>query len=954
MKTEIKNYFHIKRVVLCAVFLFQIHFIVGQQFPSKQLGLKDNLAQDLYRVVQDEKGYMWILSSNGIIKYNGKDFKHFGIQNGLSDEDVFNFVPDKQGRNWLINNANDLMYLRNDSIYQLPFKSSMRIYAIGKDNENIVFTNRRKTFLIDSNDSIKEIDFLPYIKSFLDTSLMNYPFKDLREIRNYPNGKFLLNSRTQYTHLPYQNLSKLYNKRDELDALQKELLIQKILKLNSYRPVVQDCVYDNNIQFFTEGNHFVFDTAFNVLNVVKFINPQNNFIKSVLKDRNGDYWLVSNDIIDIVDKNIIENEIAWLPNTQNINVLDIEIFEDELIMQSSDNTIYQYKEDTELHVLYEKTRDVSNQSNIKFLLYGNDFYIMEPSGAVIKNALDIDAYKNINLIKKSILDLRERRLKKIKKISDTQLGYLSRFSVGYYDFEFKEKKILSKGLRTGISYKGGVYYIAGLDTLHVHSGQHKINKIPLKNIKNVYAVTNEKCLVSTKLQETYICDGGSCEIVNELKDKQVQHIFIADGFYWILYNTGFIKAEVNSANGFTFIKDFELAHILKFNWINDLIINEDQVYVATDRGVFKFNHERYAFISDQFPAFIEQIVTDNQSFDFKSFIELPYEERDITFYCSALSYMDEDPIHYDYVLKGDKEYYSHSTNGEVSYTNLSPGVYEFNLKATNENGSESEVVHMKICIQKPWWQKWWFYIACFFIFLFLIYILTKVRINAIQAKAKVEQKFAELELNALQSQMNPHFVFNSMSSMQNLIQQKEFAKSDMYLAKFSRLMRMYLESSKKKYNSIQQEMEIIETYFLLEKLRFQDKISLEIENDLSSKQMERMIPSSILQPFVENAINHGLFHKKGIGNVLVRLYTKGKFICIEIEDNGIGREASQRLKSNSIQHESRAIGIIDDKIKAIKKMDNYSIEYEIIDLFNEYEVPNGTRVVILIKNTNHG
>ena len=197
--------------------------------------------------------------------------------------------------------------------------------------------------------------------------------------------------------------------------------------------------------------------------------------------------------------------------------------------------------------------------------------------------------------------------------------------------------------------------------------------------------------------------------------------------------------------------------------------------------------------------------------------------------------------------------------------------------------------------------------------------------------------------------MNPHFVFNALSSIQYYILNNDIEAANDYLSRFSRLMRLFLESSRNKYISVYEESELLEYYITLEQLRFKNRFTFEIKIEDDVPQ-ELEIPSMLIQPFVENAINHGLVYSKNNEGVLVIHFSlTEKYVRCTIEDNGIGREKAAELKQKSIKsYQSQSTQITAERIQSLKYIEETKVEVNIIDKFNEIGESQGTKVEILI------
>lgn len=211
-----------------------------------------------------------------------------------------------------------------------------------------------------------------------------------------------------------------------------------------------------------------------------------------------------------------------------------------------------------------------------------------------------------------------------------------------------------------------------------------------------------------------------------------------------------------------------------------------------------------------------------------------------------------------------------------------------------------------------------------------------------------KRKLTELELKALRSQMNPHFIFNCMNSINTMILKGESESASCYLNKFSKLIRKTLENSESTTISLEDELSMLETYIQLEAVRFQGRVSYSISVDPTIDQSSIQLPSMVLQPFIENAIWHGLLHKEGVGELKVEFKEKGDELECIIEDNGVGRKMALKLvEGSSIKRKSMGIKLTKERLKLINKS-KINDWIQIIDLKDPSDNGIGTRVKICI------
>ena len=219
-----------------------------------------------------------------------------------------------------------------------------------------------------------------------------------------------------------------------------------------------------------------------------------------------------------------------------------------------------------------------------------------------------------------------------------------------------------------------------------------------------------------------------------------------------------------------------------------------------------------------------------------------------------------------------------------------------------------------------------------------------------QVKAEFEKQIAETEMAALRSQMNPHFIFNVLNSINRFILSNESSVASDYLSRFSRLIRLILENSKSAKVPLEKDLDALRIYIDMEKLRFQNKFTYEITADENIDQTFVQVPPLLIQPYVENAIWHGLMQKETPGHLYISLtLMKEDLIKVMIEDNGIGREKSAALKSKTaVTHKSFGLQISKDRIRIVNKLYGVNTQVEVEDLHNGYNEAAGTRINLFI------
>ena len=347
----------------------------------------------------------------------------------------------------------------------------------------------------------------------------------------------------------------------------------------------------------------------------------------------------------------------------------------------------------------------------------------------------------------------------------------------------------------------------------------------------------------------------------------------------------------------------------------------------------------------------------NSGDDSATITRLPHYQNSISLSFSAQEFIFPERIEYAYQLTplDNDWHYTNYFNRKISFTNLSPGKYVFRLKAQMQGGNwDTRPVEYIIIITPAWWQTNLFKICSGLFIIGLFFYFTRKRIQGIrkkeQQKALHEKELLELEAKALRAQMNPHFIFNSMNSIKSLINKNENDKAAGYLTTFSKLIRTLFQNSDKREVSLFEEIETCKLYTQLEKMRFGNKLEFIFNVDETIDLKDIKLPAMILQPFIENAIWHGLVPKESGGSVIVTIKEKkGSVQCI-IEDDGIGRELSKQYQAQyNASHESKGISLTQSRLELDKLLNEREGSIEIIDKINEPGIAEGTKVIITFK-----
>jgi hypothetical protein len=389
-------------------------------------------------------------------------------------------------------------------------------------------------------------------------------------------------------------------------------------------------------------------------------------------------------------------------------------------------------------------------------------------------------------------------------------------------------------------------------------------------------------------------------------------------------------------------------HGLISNEINQLAGNEDFIYIATNAGLTVFDKKKHKPVQYNPPVYINSISIMKRDTLVTDKYRLLHNQNFITISYYGISFRDGGNLLYKYRLKGLSDEWVTTSNLEVEYAFLPPGDYMFEVIAINSDGNESLVpAKLHFVILSPFWKTWWFISLSILLIIAVTFAFYSYRLRQIKREHALQNDTNWYRQQALTRQMDPHFVFNTLNSIQSYIIKNDRMASSQYLSKFAKLMRLILNNSQKQAVPLSNEISALNLYMELESLRFHQKFEFSINYDSSVDIDTSYIPAFLIQPFIENAIWHGIMALKTTGIISVG-FTKdaGQLICT-IEDNGIGREKSKLMKSETdIARKSLGISLVESRLKLLN--DFYSADMKVVftDLYAEDKTPTGTRVVI--------
>lgn len=381
---------------------------------------------------------------------------------------------------------------------------------------------------------------------------------------------------------------------------------------------------------------------------------------------------------------------------------------------------------------------------------------------------------------------------------------------------------------------------------------------------------------------------------------------------------------------------------------------DGSIWFGTVNGLIKYDPSEYIENKAESKTSITGFRLFYKDTSLTDHMNLSYNDNNITFYYSGISLTNTGKVQYSHILEGfEKNWSPPSQERLVTFSNLPSGVYTFKVISSNNEGIWNKVpATFTFTINIPFWKTLTFIISSASVILLIFILILRFRIRKIKyrekQKTELNKKIANIESQALRAQMNPHFIFNTLSSIQHYISNHDTESALKYLSKFAKLMRKIMENSKLQMITVAEEMYAIHLFLELEVMRFDKKFDYHITIDPNIDQNYDRIPSMLIQPFVENAIIHGLLPKQGLGKIFITLQKQSDTILCTIEDTGIGREDSKKFKKNSHQqHKSMGMSITQERLDILNASLSSNINSEIIDLYENGQAA-GTKILLVI------
>jgi ligand-binding sensor domain-containing protein len=967
---------------------------------ARQLSDEDGLpSMEVYHLYQDRKGYLWIGTADGICRYDGITFKKYTSEN-LTGRALTGTIEDSKGRIWCHNFTGQIVYVEaeklqvennwgnnisfgfpiifidrdsklwagsNKGLFQFEENNQKWIKVAaptGSDATDIPLDIRRfdneKYWYVNANSNVlwsadmlqwHRMKFLDeHGKPLLDSTLLHYPLltvignravvfgRNRRSVFTLQDGVFRRNlslEKELSSSISMTGSSECLGKYFCLSTYSGFYLLDTNYALVQKQPYFPDKAISKVITD-KEGNWWVATLGSGIFTfpslTVRQMLPQENIGHRTMKVVKGPGESVlaamQNGLIYQINIQTTALEFQYkVPITKNVAAVYY-WKEADRIVTGSDN-ILQFKPG--LH----NAEVFLNESCVKSLSMG-------PSG----NLLYVSCFKAAIV---------ENKSPKLENQGVQKSGKSPRFERLLRNNRCRTALFDSSSQTIWVAYQDGILYYQGGESkaLYTATGQHLFATALAMHTDTLWVGTVSNGLFAFVQNK----EVAHFTRKNLLHTEAITSLAVEPGIVWVGTYEGLQKINLSTKTGTLFNKTDGLPS----NEINDILIADNKVWMATGKGIAvmpvnedgKNRFKPRVYLSKLYINDVEQTMV--------PLLELPYSANNLAFQLSGISFRSREIFSFKYRLKGlDTAWQiAAATNNLARFISVPPGNYTFEALTVNEDGVESaQAESIFIQIEKPFWQTWWFYGLAGLSLTGLLAVFYQKRIKTIEhqnkealakaalksEKEQVEQQLKISTLTAIKAQMNPHFIFNALNAIQNFFITDDKETANEYLGKFADLMRRILDMSNKELIELQEELEALKLYLELEQLRFGNTFRYFIHTDLSDATETILLPTMLIQPYVENAIKHGLLHKKQDRKLDIAFLQQGTKLKIKIEDNGVGRVRAASINQERRKYTSFSTKANQKRLDLLNNELGGELSVEVIDKYDGQNQPTGTIV----------
>jgi ligand-binding sensor domain-containing protein len=961
--------------------------IEAQQYFFKNYSVESGLPfTGVSCMYQDANGYLWSGGHGGLSRFDGKQFLNFNRKNGLVDHNVNAICGDSAGAIFIGTNKG-LSILRGKQ-----FKNYTNFNGINHPSVTSFCKGHHNSMYIGTGSGLfmfKEHDVNPIKK--LDGYKINCLYNPDTNVIFVGTDKGLI----LYGHSTFKILNKANglaaNNVNCVTKFKNFLIIGTSEGLSLYNfqtkkitnYFIENGLIDENItslvqqnnQYVWLGSHtglLRFDgNQFEYYNI-EFDNNSNNII-CLLLDKENNLWNGTHSGLF----RYRDNAFSTFDKISGLGTAFIyQIFRDktgEIWVTSDNNGVF--RQSRNFFKRYG-THDGLGTSSCKSAIQDSDGRLL------FGTSIGLSQFKNERFTSIPLPIDFKCPIEVIYQAFDKTIWLGG--TNGFVALKFENNKVFTKFYRSSSKADIGVYGFCEDDKHNLYIGTLRGGLLQLVgdslvNLSNKFNL-NEETFFTLKYASGYIFAASlNGVLVFNISTNTIKKINDEDGLnselvysielsehnsaLWIGTNQGINKLDLKKylTKGEIEISSFGKQEGFAGVECNSNGIWEDSdgtLWFGTVSGLIKYQPFNFKKNVVENNTIIQKISILNEDTVLENHCVLPSDYNTITFYYRGICLTNPDRVLYQKKLEGlaqDKDWSKPSSEDYSKYANLAPGKYIFKIRSCNNEGvwNKNETV-FSFEIKPPFYLTWWFLLLTLIVIVSIIYTIFKIRIYNIKKKQRLDferkVEMSRIELKALRSQMNPHFIFNSLNSIQHYIFHSKSDEAIKYLSKFARLVRIILNNSEKPTVTVGEDLEALKLYLELEQMRFEEKFDYEIIIDESVDSDYDIMPPLLMQPYVENAILHGLNPKPVKGKLTIHLSSKNNFLICTIMDNGIGREKASEIRRTMPfrSHKSLGMKITEDRLKILNEINNSQLSVTITDLKDSDNKPLGTKVELFV------
>jgi len=969
---------------LCYICFFPI-WLNAQQTQFIKYTTADGLPHSsVWCMSQDTDNYIWLGTANGLSRFNGQKFEHYSTEKGLYDKSITALI--KKDTTSIIATCyqRGINLIKSGKIERVKEKTdSFQIGAEVFYQGDTLFSVRGATLfyiLPTGEHQIIEYPFQQVLNKIAKNQKGEYYICLSKGIYHFKNDKV---EKVDLPELPIQNTTAYFEDTEGnqwIGSNQKLICLLKDGSVKTYQAGKNPNNFVHRILVDSKKRIWVSITNEGLYQLeegqVNFVGDRfeigNTQINDFLQDHEENVWIAT-----------YGKGVLCLPNTP------FEHYTDKTGLTSHIITCLHYEPVSKNLFIgtFDKLNILKN-NNFSIMDLGNDSkgfqYIQDilsnEKGTVFVNTSGTDnntfklkKYKDIEVYHGKMylgFTIWQDSLILRKKHSFDEIEMLSKQGEFYKKKKAFRKVDFGKDRFKDILVDAQNIFWGGTDNgLYIIDSMGQINTIYQEDIPDILNKNIIHTIVEDRSKNIWI---GTSEGVACWNGKTWKAYYQKDG---LADNsvTSIVADEQNNIwlgtyNGLSFFdgekfETYQVSEGLISNEISELAydFNQKYLWIGTIAGLSKLDLKKLEkYRSSTIKYFeINAIINNQDTLSNAKNIKLPYRQSNLKIKYNVLSFYNPNGIEYKYALtkNGEGKNWKNTQKQELSFSSLAAGEYNLYLKARSVNAQWSKPIQVHFTITKPFWQRLSFFVLITTLLIATVILLAWLRIKYIQKneaeKRALAQRITNLEQQALGAMMNPHFIFNALNSIQHYMNTNNPNEANEYLSKFAHLIRLNMDLASQNTISLEEELGRLELYLELEELRFGERFqwNIDLEEDLDS--YEYLVPSMIIQPYVENAIWHGLDQKETIGKVDIKIYEKNNQLHIEVIDNGIGIEESQQLKKSHIDtHNSKGMKITRERIELFNQNKKQNASVEVKELKDELKKAQGTKVHIRLAIVN--